>query len=165
MPNLNLHQHDYDAIVIGSGIGGLTAAAYMAKGGVKVIMCEQARQPGGYFNSFKRKGYTFDGGIQGCEDSGLLLPMLRQLGIYSDIKLHRSRLAFVTPDLFCPLQHLKDLEQLYDQLKQVFPHEAAGIERVKKESIELCQVLAALSRALIPCTSRSGKWPARFPAG
>jgi phytoene dehydrogenase-like protein len=39
----------YDVVIIGSGIGGLTAGAYLAKHGVKVLVCEQGRQPGGYF--------------------------------------------------------------------------------------------------------------------
>ncbi len=145
------HKHQsYDAVVIGSGIGGLTAGAYMANYGIKVLVCEQSLRPGGYFNSFKRKGYTFDGGIQGCEDSGLLRPMLRQLGLLGRIELCRSRLAFVTPDIFCPLEKLTDLELLFDQLKQVFPHESLGIERFKQESVEMCQVMEALTKAPNP---------------
>ena len=58
--------YDYEAVVIGSGIGGLTAGAYLARKGRRVLICEQNHQPGGCFNSFTRKGYTFDGGIQGC---------------------------------------------------------------------------------------------------
>jgi prolycopene isomerase len=54
--------YDYDAIIIGSGIGGLLTGAYLAEGGAHVLICEQHVQPGGCFTSFKQKGYTFDGG-------------------------------------------------------------------------------------------------------
>ena len=89
--------HPFDVVIIGSGIGGLTAGAYLAKGGAKVLVCEQGRQPGGYFTSFHRKGYTFDGGIQGCEDTGILLPMLRELDLLDRIELRYSKLAYGFP--------------------------------------------------------------------
>ncbi len=73
-------KYDYDAIIIGSGIGGLITGAYMAEQGVKVLICEQHNQPGGCFTSFKRKGYTFDGGIQGCEDCGIFLDLFSRFG-------------------------------------------------------------------------------------
>ncbi len=153
----------YDAVVIGSGIGGLTAGAYMTKYGIKVLVCEQSQRPGGYFNSFKRKGYTFDGGIQGCENSGLLLPMLRQLGLSDRLELRRSRLAFVTPDKFCPLDKLPDLELLFDHLKQIFPHEAIGIERFKRESVEMCQVMEAFTQAPNPLFQSAGQMALGMP--
>ena len=37
----------YDAIIIGSGIGGLTCGCYLAKGGMKVLIVEQHNKPGG----------------------------------------------------------------------------------------------------------------------
>ncbi|HSO04931.1 MAG TPA: NAD(P)/FAD-dependent oxidoreductase [Candidatus Limnocylindrales bacterium] len=55
---------DYDAIVIGSGIGGLAAAAMMAKhGGRKVLVLERHYTPGGYTHAFHRPGYDWDVGV------------------------------------------------------------------------------------------------------
>jgi len=54
---------DLDAIVIGSGIGGMTTAALMAKSGKKVLVLEQHDQAGGCCHSFIDKGYEFDVGI------------------------------------------------------------------------------------------------------
>ncbi|NOY64254.1 MAG: NAD(P)-binding protein, partial [Nitrospirae bacterium] len=51
---------EYDAIIIGAGIGGLVCGCYLAKAGMKVLICEQHHKPGGYCTSFKRKGFTFD---------------------------------------------------------------------------------------------------------
>ncbi|CAG0899454.1 unnamed protein product [Darwinula stevensoni] len=55
--------HDLDAIVIGSGIGGLSAAALLAKAGKKVLVLEQHDQAGGSCHTFIEKGYEFDIGI------------------------------------------------------------------------------------------------------
>lgn len=50
----------YDAVVIGSGIGGLITANLLAKGGLKVLLVEQHYMVGGYCSTFRRGGYTFD---------------------------------------------------------------------------------------------------------
>ncbi len=54
----------YDVIVIGSGIGGLTAAAMLAKhGGRRVLVLERHYTPGGYTHVFHRPGYDWDVGL------------------------------------------------------------------------------------------------------
>jgi phytoene dehydrogenase-like protein len=50
----------YDAVVIGSGIGGLIAANLLAREGLKVLLVEQHYMVGGYCSTFRRGRYTFD---------------------------------------------------------------------------------------------------------
>jgi phytoene dehydrogenase-like protein len=65
-------------------MAGLTAAAYLAQAGLKVLLCEKEKQTGGLVNSFEYKGFVFDGGIRGIENSGIVTPMLQQLGVHID---------------------------------------------------------------------------------
>lgn len=61
-------------VVIGAGIGGLTAGALLCKRGYQVIVVDQALVPGGCASTFKRKGFTFDVGatqVAGLEPGGI----------------------------------------------------------------------------------------------
>ncbi|XP_051894533.1 all-trans-retinol 13,14-reductase-like [Pristis pectinata] len=71
-----------DAIVIGSGIGGLTAAAILAKSGKRVLVLEQHDQAGGCCHTFIKKGFEFDIGIHyigRLHEGSLLRTLLDQI--------------------------------------------------------------------------------------
>ena len=53
---------DYDAIVIGAGMGGLSSAALLAHQGQKVLVLEQSGRIGGCCSTFERNGYKHDVG-------------------------------------------------------------------------------------------------------
>lgn len=57
------HEEKFDAIIIGSGIGGLSVAAMLAKAGKKVLVLERHYILGGYTHFFRRCGYTWDVGL------------------------------------------------------------------------------------------------------
>ncbi|MDF1821372.1 MAG: NAD(P)/FAD-dependent oxidoreductase [Alcanivoracaceae bacterium] len=61
---------DFDVIVIGSGMGGMTTAAALSRVGRKVLMLEQAQEIGGLTHSFSRHGFTWDVGIHYCGSFG-----------------------------------------------------------------------------------------------
>ncbi|SRX55522.1 NAD(P)/FAD-dependent oxidoreductase [Aequorivita sp. CIP111184] len=72
----NLDFSGFDHIVIGSGMGGLTVATWLAKAGKKVAIFERHYVPGGFTHSFKRKdGFQWDVGVHYvgnmAEDSSL----------------------------------------------------------------------------------------------
>lgn len=72
------------AIVIGAGIGGLTAAALLAKRGYPVQVLEQAWVPGGCASTFRRRGFTFDVGatqVAGLEPGGIHHRIFTELGV------------------------------------------------------------------------------------
>lgn len=84
----SLESH-YDAIVIGGGLGGLTAAAWLAKAGQKVLLVEKGPWVGGYFGPVVHGSYYFNNGprlLMGCNADGPYGPgvthaLLEQLGV------------------------------------------------------------------------------------
>ena len=69
----------YDAIVIGSGIGGLTSAACLSKMGKKVLVLEQHYTAGGFTHSYSRNGYEWDVGVHYIGDVGSKKTLTRKM--------------------------------------------------------------------------------------
>jgi all-trans-retinol 13,14-reductase len=79
-----------DAVVIGSGISGLTVAAFLAKKGKKVILLEQHRRPGGAMKRFSRKGIGFDIGFHytgGLGQGQVLRAIWDYLGVLPELEI------------------------------------------------------------------------------
>jgi all-trans-retinol 13,14-reductase len=80
---------DYDAIVIGSGAGGLSSALKLARSHYSVMLLEAMPSFGGYLNPFHRKGYTFDIGLHylgELGEEGRFWKLLDKVGVRDSIK-------------------------------------------------------------------------------
>jgi phytoene dehydrogenase-like protein len=125
----------HDAIVIGSGIGGLTAAAFLAKGGVRPLVLEQHFLPGGNASTFRRKKmFDFDVGfhyIGQCGPGEFFPTLLEQLGVADRVEfLPMDQDGFDTlylPDLVFRMP--VGWERYRQRLQETFPQEAQAIDR------------------------------------
>lgn len=121
----------YDVIVAGGGVAGLTAAAYIARSGRKVLLCERSRSTGGLVNSFNVQGYTFDAGLRAFENSGILFPMLRDLGI--EVEFSPNELSIAVGDQSIVLKDRASLEDYRLMLLKLFPANDADIASITAE--------------------------------
>lgn len=83
---------EFDTIIIGSGVGGLSTAICLARAGQKVLVLEQHYVPGGWAHSFTLNGQRFSPGVHyvGLIDEGQTTnEMYRGLGIANDIVFFR----------------------------------------------------------------------------
>lgn len=81
----------YDAIVIGSGLGGLECACILSRNGLRTLVLEKGKQPGGCMQSYMRKGLRYDTGfhyVGGLGEGQSLHPAFRYLGLL-DLPWHR----------------------------------------------------------------------------
>lgn len=124
----------YDAIVVGGGIAGLTAAAYLAKEGYSTLLLEKEKRCGGLINSFERDGFVFDGGIRATENSGVLFPMLKQLGL--EIEFLRNEISIGLEDRVIRVRSEEDIRDYQALLNHFYPESegeiAAIVEQIKR---------------------------------
>lgn len=127
-----LKKDEYDAIIIGAGIGGLVCGCYLAKAGMKVLIVEQHSQPGGYCSSFKRKGFTFDVGVHSlgsCRPEGFIGCVIDELGVRRDLALLRSDPSDVIITLKNKFCIYNNIEKTIAHFQEKFPKEANSIQR------------------------------------
>ncbi|MBS1253196.1 MAG: Phytoene desaturase (lycopene-forming) [Anaerolineales bacterium] len=82
------HQH-YDVVVIGAGLGGLTAGGMLARAGQRVLVVDQRPVPGGVVHSYVRDGFTIDVGphlLSGCGPGWVVRRVLRDLGADAQVE-------------------------------------------------------------------------------
>lgn len=127
-----LARDDYDAIIIGSGIGGLTTAALLARLGKRVCVLEQHYTAGGYTHAYENQGYEWDVGVHYIGEVHKPWSVLRRVfDVISDNQLkwepmddHFDRI--VLGDL--TFDYVAGREQLAVALKQQFPAEVKAID-------------------------------------
>ncbi|MFA4989166.1 MAG: NAD(P)/FAD-dependent oxidoreductase [Candidatus Omnitrophota bacterium] len=121
----------YDALIIGGGLGGLTAAAKLAREGKKVLLIEQHTMPGGCATAFRRGNYTMEVGLQQTVllyDSILRKRIFHELDILNNIEFipipEFYRFISEKVDIVIPNDYLKAEAELIEH----FPSEEKGIK-------------------------------------
>ncbi|MEZ4628352.1 MAG: FAD-dependent oxidoreductase [Eubacteriales bacterium] len=121
-------QMSYDAIIVGGGMAGLTAAAFLSQSGRSVLLCEKEERVGGLVGSFTRDEFVFDAGIRALENSGVLFPMLRQLGI--EMEFLDNPVSIGIGDKIVTIRSERDIAAYQRMLTDLFPEERENIAAI-----------------------------------
>lgn len=128
MQKIDLKPH-YDVTVIGSGVGGLTAAALLSKAGLSVCVLEMADHSGGYLAGFRRKHFIFDTAIHWlnqCAPGGMACKIFDILGSDHPVVVSQKRIRRLKGDSFDYLL-TNNPDDFRDQLIREFPEDKDGI--------------------------------------
>ncbi|MBN2041361.1 MAG: NAD(P)/FAD-dependent oxidoreductase [Spirochaetes bacterium] len=175
------HEAQYDAVIVGAGMSGLSAATHLASKGLKVLVLEQHDRVGGCTTSFKRGEFTIDaalhamaGGGPGRRDAGLYA-LHKLCGVDKHVKLyelpHLYRSVFPGIDITLPA----NWEGFKNALKERWPDESEGIEKFHricrdfssqmmslKNIFRYSPARAFLTKLTVPFTKRTFfKWQSR----
>jgi prolycopene isomerase len=143
----------YDVIVVGAGLGGMTAGALLAKQGLAVLMIDQQDRPGGSCTSFKRDDIVYDVGtamIYGFGETGFkpFRFIINELEEPIDI-VAQPTLARMTIEgqkvVFWP-----DLERFENELGDMFPEEREGIRSFYRELYGMYKNIVLRNEVIVP---------------
>ncbi|HYO64722.1 MAG TPA: NAD(P)/FAD-dependent oxidoreductase [Archangium sp.] len=119
----------YDAVVVGSGFGGLATALELTRRGARVALCETLNYPGGCASTFRRHGYAFEAGatlFSGLDEEQLFGRWVRQLGLDVTVDWLDPMVELRTPGM--RLEVYRDRQRLIQQLC-AFPEAPADAVR------------------------------------
>ncbi len=118
---------NYDTIIVGGGIAGLTAGAYLAKAGKRVLLLEKNTICGGLVNTIEHNGFCFDAGLKALEDAGIIKTMLHDLKI--EMPFYENPMSIGIEDTIIPLENRESIKAYKNLLEKFYPE---SINEIKK---------------------------------
>lgn len=122
---------EYDVIIIGAGLGGLTAGAKLAREGKKVLVIEQHSQPGGCATTFTRGNYTLEVGLHemnGPSPSDMKTRVFNDLEVTPNVEFLKAPEFYHFTNGRHSLTVPHDPEKAIEVLNKEFPGETSGIQ-------------------------------------
>lgn len=130
----------YDAIIIGGGLSGLTAASLLAKRHLKVAVIDKSYQPGGSCGVFKRGHVTFDQGsamLYGFGENGFNAHRFVFNCLEEPIDILRHDLLYCVNFKGRRIRFWPDVERFSQELGDIFPDEKKNIRRFYRDMLQM----------------------------
>jgi prolycopene isomerase len=119
-----------DVVVVGAGLGGLSAAGHLQANGYDIVVLEHHTKPGGYAHNFKERGYRFEvalHALDGMQKGGWAYSMFDLLGVFDKVEMNRLDPFYTVafPDFEVAVR--TDLSNYVEEFCAVFPDEREGV--------------------------------------
>ncbi len=109
-------------------MAGLTAAAYLSRNNFDVTVIEKNDRVGGLVNTFERKGFYFDSGPRAFVNSGIVKPILKDLGIQWEFL--ENKISIGIEDQLFKIRTMDDLREYQRALVHLYPENKEEIDNI-----------------------------------
>ncbi len=115
-------------VIVGAGMAGLTAAAYLARENYNVIVFDKNDRTGGLLSTFNYNEFFFDSGPRAFVNSGIVKPILKDLGIHCDYL--ENKISIGVEDQLFRIDSMDDLEEYQRVLIHLYPESQDDINKI-----------------------------------
>jgi phytoene dehydrogenase-like protein len=135
-------------VIVGGGISGLTAGAYLLRSGHEVLLLEKTSQCGGLVSSFTKEGFLFDTGPRGLGNAGILVPMIEDLQI--NLPLVDGLVSTGIKNEIIHYDGNQGVQGFIASLGRLFPESTGEIGRIGRRIRKYCSYANILNRVPNP---------------
>jgi len=115
-------------VIVGAGMAGLTAAAYLVKENYEVLVLDKNDKCGGLLRTIQSGDFFFDSGPRAFVNSGIMKPMLKDLEI--DEEFLENKISIGVEDHIFRVESMDSLQEYQEMLINLYPESADDIKKI-----------------------------------
>ena len=129
-------------VIVGAGMAGLTAAAYLARENFDVLILDKNSRSGGLVNTFDKDGFVFDTGPRAFVNSGIVKPILKDLGIGWEYL--ENKISIGIEDQLFRVDSMDAIQEYERILTSLYPDNQGEIEKIISITYKLSEYTKVL---------------------
>jgi phytoene dehydrogenase-like protein len=115
-------------VIVGAGMAGLTAAAYLSRENFNIYLLDKNDRTGGLLSTFESGKFSFDSGPRAFINSGIVKPMLKDLGIHWEFL--ENKISIGIEDHLFQVNSMDDLQKYKQVLVHLYPESKDEIDKI-----------------------------------
>lgn len=132
-----MSENNEKILIVGAGMAGLTAAAYLSKAGFEVQLLEKNDRTGGLLGTILNNGFAFDTGPRALINSGIVKPVMKELGI--QWQYLENKVSISIEDQLFQVCSINDLQKYQQILTKLYPDSQEDIRKIISAVRELSE--------------------------
>jgi len=124
-------------VIVGAGMAGLTAGAYLTKAGYDVQILEKNERTGGLLGTINKNGFYFDTGPRALINSGIVKPILKELGI--NWEYFENIISIGIEDKLFKVTSMDDLQEYQRILTEIYQDNKEDVKKIINSVNELSE--------------------------
>lgn len=145
---INVRKKRKRIVIVGAGMSGITAGAYITREGHELLIFEKSSQAGGLVGSFSKDGFLFDTGPRAIGNAGILVPMVEELDI--DLPLVKGNVSTGIRNHIVHYDSDANIDDFVGSLRTLFPESLDHIKRIDRQIRKNTRMAEVLNKVANP---------------